>query len=55
MEYFGFCGYWFYAGPSGTAAKIAALFCSWGLLAVAPIADALKIPVMLYQYRKRWS
>jgi len=48
-----YCGYWFYY-PTGTAANLAALFCSWGLLFVAPLTDALKIPVVLFQYRKRW-
>lgn len=53
-SYLPFAGYWFYY-PGGTSANLAALFCSWGLLFVAPVSGVIGKAVALYNFRKRWQ
>ena len=49
MNYLTFCGYWFYGGTS--VQETASFFCSWGLLAVAPLTGII-IPVFMAFYRR---
>jgi len=51
MNYLPFCGYWFYGAITG--AERASFFCSWGLLAVAPLVGLLITNIVQYYRRLR--
>jgi hypothetical protein len=51
MDYKPFCGYWFYGGSGQTALSRAAFYCSWGLLAVAPVVGFI-MTIREYTYRR---
>lgn len=51
-SYLPFAGYWFYY-PGGTSANIAALFCSFGLIFVAPVTGVISKAIAIYYYRRR--
>jgi len=50
VNYLPFCGYWFYVGAG--AGNTASFYCSWGLLAVAPVIGAAVIPIFMAFYRR---
>lgn len=50
MNYLPFAGYWFYGGAS--ASETASFYCSWGLLAVAPMIGEAVIPIFMAFYRR---
>jgi hypothetical protein len=49
MNYLPFVGYWFIGATNNS--ERASYFCSWGLLASAPIVGVV-IPIFMYYYKK---
>ena len=48
MNYLPFCGFWFYGGAD--VSETASFFCSWGLLAVAPVLTFYGIVRQMLQH-----